>query len=228
MTYDALLFDMDGVLLDFPPEHPEVYRRAVASTFEEFGVEPADADLDAFISGATVEDMRRACAEHDIEFETFWPKRERNASRLQCAMMDSGERRLYDDCRVLSKLADTHDMGVVSSNQHATVEYLLTRFGFEDSFDAVYGRIPTVDGFRRTKPATYYLERAMADLDGANGLYIGDSACDVVAAHSAGLDSVFIRRSHREGYALPEAPTHEVSSLADLHDLSGVVSDPSA
>lgn len=222
MTYDALLFDVDGVLLELHADHPSVYRQAVATTFEEFDISPTNADLDAFISGATVEDMRRVCTEHGIEFETFWPRREANASTLQRTMMDDGERVPYDDCAVLGELAADHDMGVVSSNQHATVEYMLERFDLAQLFDAVYGRDPTVEGFRRTKPDTQYLERAMTDLDVTEGLYVGDSACDVTAAHRAGLDSVFVRRSHRESYSLPEEPTYEISSLLALPDLPRV------
>ena len=222
MTYDALLFDVDGVLLDRHADHPGVYRQAVATTFEEFDVAPADADLDAFISGATVEGMRRVCSVHGIEFETFWERREANTSDLQCEMMDHGERVLYDDCDVLAELADDHEMGVVSSNQHATVEYMLRRFDLASAFDAVYGRDPTVEGFELTKPDTHYVERAMADLDVTAGLYVGDSACDVTAAHRAGLDSAFVRRPHREHYSLPEQPTYEISSLASLPDLPGV------
>ncbi|MFC4451297.1 HAD family hydrolase [Halorussus aquaticus] len=222
MTYDAILFDVDGVLLDLHADHPTVYREAVATTFDEFGVPPEDADLDAFVSGATVESMRRACSEHGVEFETFWPRRETNASDLQCEMMDEGERVPYGDCAVLHELVEDHSMGVVSSNQHATVEYMLARFDLEHLFDAVYGREPTVEGFRRTKPDTHYVERAKADLDVAEGLYVGDSDCDVSAAHRAGLDSAFVRRSHREDYALSAEPTYEISSLVGLLDLPGV------
>ena len=222
MTYDTLLFDVDGVLLDRHADHPDVYRQAVATTFDEFGVSPADAHLNAFVSGATVEDMRRVCSEHGIEFETFWSRREANTSNLQCEMMDGGERVPYDDCDVVGQLAHHHGTGIVSSNQHATVEYMLERFELAHMFDAVYGREPTVKGFRLTKPDTHYVERAMADLAVTEGLYVGDSACDVTAAHRARLDSVFVRRSHREGYSLPEEPTYEISSLAGLLDLPGV------
>ncbi|MFC4551081.1 MULTISPECIES: HAD family hydrolase [Halorussus] len=222
MTYDALLFDVDGVLLDRHADHPGVYRWAVAATFDEFGVAPADAELDVFISGATVEGMRRVCSDYDIEFKSFWERREANASDLQCGMMDRGERVPYDDCKVVRELAAEHVMGVVSNNQHATVEYMLRRFDLAHAFDAVYGRAPTVEGFRLTKPNTHYVERAMSDLDVADGLYVGDSSCDVIAAHRAGLDSVFVRRSHRKDYSLSEEPTYEITSLAGLSDLSGV------
>ncbi|WP_227356386.1 HAD family hydrolase [Haladaptatus salinisoli] len=224
MTYDALLFDVDGVLLRHHRDHPTVYRQAIEETFDRFGVSPSNDDLDAFIAGATLDEMRRACADHDLDFAAFWAEREANASRLQRGMMDGGERVPFDDCAVLDELAEAHAMGVVSSNQHATVEYMLERFDLAHLFDAVYGREPTVDGFERTKPDTHYVERAMSDLGATRGLYVGDSACDVLAAHRAGLDSAFVRRSHREGYALPEEPTHEVSTLAALPDVPGVES----
>ncbi|KZN26281.1 phosphoglycolate phosphatase [Haladaptatus sp. R4] len=222
MTYDSVLFDVDGVLLDFHSDHPTVYRQAVEATFGAFDVSPSVDDLNAFIAGATMDEMRRACARHDIDFERFWPEREENASALQSGMMDRGERVLYDDSSVLFDLADHHDMGLVSSNQHATIEYMVERFDLAHLFEAVYGRDPTVEGFDRTKPETYYIEKAMNDLDVTDGLYVGDSACDVRAAHRAGLDSAFIRREHRNGYELPEEPTYEIESLTQLHDLPGV------
>ncbi len=222
MNYDALLFDVDGVLLRFHQNHPTVYRQAVTETFESFGVAPSSDDVDSFIAGATVEEMQRVCRGHDVDFTTFWPEREANASSLQRGMMERGERVLYDDCDVLDQFAPDHEMGVVSSNQHATIEYMLECFDLVHLFDAVYGRTPTVDGFRKTKPDTYYVEQAMDDLGATNGLYVGDSACDVEAAHRAGLDSAFVWRSHRDGYDLPETPTYEVDSLADLSDLLGV------
>ncbi|WP_227378659.1 HAD family hydrolase [Haladaptatus halobius] len=227
MTYDALLFDVDGVLLRHHRDHPTVYRQAIEETFDRFGVSPSNDVLDAFIAGATIDEMRRACADHDLDFVAFWAEREANASRLQRGMMDRGERVLFDDCAVLDELADANAMGVVSSNQHATVEYMLKRFNLAHLFDAVYGREPTVGGFRRTKPDAHYVERAMSDLDVAHGLYVGDSVCDVVAARRAGLDSAFVRRSHRDGYALPEEPTHEISTLADLPDVPGVTAGSS-
>lgn len=165
MTYDSVLFDVDGVLLDFHSDHPTVYRQAVEATFGAFDVSPSVDDLNAFIAGATMDEMRRACARHDIDFERFWPEREENASALQSGMMDRGERVLYDDSSVLFDLADHHDMGLVSSNQHATIEYMVERFDLAHLFEAVYGRDPTVEGFDRTKPETYYIEKAMNDLD---------------------------------------------------------------
>ncbi|MFC6962426.1 HAD family hydrolase [Halocatena marina] len=224
MTHDSILFDLDGVLLCLHPDHPTVYQQAIEATFEEFDVTPVAADLDAFTGGATIEEMRRVCAGYDIDFEAFWVRRETNAFTLQREMMKRGERVPYDDCVVLEQLAEQHTLGLVSSNQHATVKEMLTQFGLADLFETVYGRTPTVEGFVRTKPETHYVEQAMADLGTVEGVYVGDSACDVQAAHAAGLDAVFIRRSHREEYTLPEEPAHEIHTLASLPTIPGIAS----
>lgn len=219
MGYRAIIFDVDGVLLGRPDGHPEVYREPVAAAFRESGVEPAAGDLDAFVGSATVEEMGRVCDRHGVDFETFWPRREERVSEFQRRMMERGERTPYDDCSVLPELAATHDLGIVSNNQHATIEHMVAHFEFESYFEACYGREPTVEGFRRTKPETHYLERALADLGTRSALYVGDSTCDVVAASEAGLDSAFLWRSHRDGYEVGAEPTYEIETLVELLDI---------
>lgn len=217
--YDAVVFDVDGVLLGRHADHPDVYGEGVAETFRSFDLDPSARDVAAFYGTATLEGMRRVCDRHGIALERFWPERERRVSALQQRMMERGERVLYDDCTVLSTLADGHDLGLVSSNQQETISFMVEHFGLADHFEAVYGREPTVDGFRRTKPDTHYVERALEDLDTRSALFVGDSAADVVAAGRAGLDSAFVRRPHRDGYALPEAPTYDIARLTELADI---------
>lgn len=217
--YDSVVFDVDGVLLRRHADHPDVYGDAVSAAFREFGVDPPDADIQAFVGSATVEGMETVCERHGVDFETFWPERERRVSELQQRMMDRGERVLYDDCSVLQELTSTHTLGLVSNNQHETIRYMVRHFSLDDRFETIYGRDAHVEGFERMKPETYYLERALDDLGTRSALYVGDSAADVVAAHRAGLDSAFVWRSHREGYELPEEPTHEIDRLTELTDV---------
>lgn len=214
--YESVVFDVDGVLLRHHDDGPDVYADAVVEAFRTFNVDPPTSDVKAFVGTATLDGMREVCKRHGVDFEAFWPERERRVSALQRRMMERGERVLYDDCSVLSELAASHALGVVSNNQHETVAFMVDHFGIGDRFDAVYGRDPTVEGFRRIKPDVHYVERALADLDTRSALFVGDSAADVLAAHEAGLDSAFVWRNHREGYDLPEDPTYEVDRLTEL------------
>lgn len=219
--YESVLFDVDGVLLRRHEDHPTVYGEAIAETFRAFDVDPAAVDLDAFVGAATLEEMVAECERHGIEFERFWPERERRVSELQQRLMERRERALYDDCSVLSSLAERYDLGLVSNNQHETIQFMVDHFDLGDRIAVAYGREPTVEGFRRTKPDTHYVERALSDLGAESALYVGDSAVDVTAAHDAGLDSAFVRRPHRRGYALPDAPTYEIDALTDLESILG-------
>jgi hypothetical protein len=47
-------------------------------------------------------------------------------------------------------------------------------------------------------------------------LDVGDSRVDVEVAARLGVDSAFVRRPHRKGYALSRTPTHEVTSLREV------------
>jgi len=110
-------------------------------------------------------------------------------------------------------------MGVVSSNQQATVDFVLEHFGVDDLFGAAYGREPTVESLRRRKPNSHYIDQALADLDADSALFVGDNESDVRAAENAGIDSAFIRRPHRRDWELNVWPTWEIDGLDDLHDI---------
>lgn len=221
-VYEAVLFDVDGVLLRRQRgASGDAYREIVEEAFAEFGVEPSADDVAAFYGGAnkSLDRMRAVCERHDLEFDALWPERERRASELQRRMMERGDLELYDDWTALATVADDHAVGLVSNNQHETVQFAVEYFGLDDHVETAYGREPTVEGFRRTKPDPHLLERALADVDADSALFVGDGASDVLAASSAGIDSAFVWRDHRDGYDLPEEPTHELDRLTELPDL---------
>jgi phosphoglycolate phosphatase-like HAD superfamily hydrolase len=112
----------------------------------------------------------------------------------------------------------------VSSNQQATLEFLFEHFGVGGWFETVYGREPDPESLARKKPATHYLDRALADLGvrGERTLFVGDTWVDVVAGDRAGCDTAFVRRPHRRDHALDTEPTYEVETLDDLLALDRV------
>jgi HAD superfamily hydrolase (TIGR01549 family) len=219
-AYDVVVFDMDGVLVR--PTEPGVIDRAAREAVTAVDAPAADALVDAFARTATGE-FDAVCEPHGLDPAAVWRERERAAARLQAAEIDAGRKTPYDDVGVLDRL-DAR-LGVVSNNQHATVETVLDRFGLGRRVETAYGREPTLAGARRRKPDPHYVERALADLgvdggaDRRRALYVGDSRVDVTAAARAGVDSAFLRRSHRRGYELDRSPTHEFGGLEGLLDL---------
>lgn len=127
-------------------------------------------------------------------------------------------RDLYDDVSAISNLNQAR--GVVSNNNHSTIEFLLGFFKLQSVFDTYYGREKTVESLDLKKPNAHYLTLALSELVAETALYVGDSESDVIAAHRAGVDSVFIRRSNRDEARLSVTPTYEVRSL---HDVAKIV-----
>ena len=211
MTYEAVVVDTDGVLT--VPTETSVRREAVRAAFAEFGVEPTTEGIDGVVHGCFTR-VRRVCDLHDVDHAEFWSRHEAYAAAAQREALERGIKTRYDDSEALRDI--DAPLAVVSNDQQATVEHVVDAIGLDDLFEVTYGREPTVEGFRRTKPSAHYVERALSELGVESALYVGDSNVDVLAADRAGIDSAFVRRPHRADYALAADPTYELTSLRDL------------
>lgn len=223
MRYDGVLLDNDGVLTAITD--PAILRRAVTNAFSDMGVtDPDPADVDALTIGVTPELLDRVTAQYDLDSASFWLRRDLHSSLIQEREMRAGRKPLYEDVETLSEVSVP--LAVVSSNQHRTIETILEYYGLGERIRTYYGREPTIASLTLKKPATEYLDRAIADLGVSNPLFVGDSESDVEAAHNAGIDSAFLRRSHRTDERLSTAPTHEITSLSELPNLLDGASKP--
>lgn len=213
MSYEAVIFDHDGVLLSIKRD-PSVFERMIEETFREFGVtDPSVEEVRAFMGSLDLDEMWSICNDYGVDLEEFWRAREMRSSEIQKGMVMEGERSLYSDVRVLDRLNGL-PLGIVSNNQDRTVNFVVDHYGLEQ-FDSVYGREPSLDGIRRMKPSPYYLDRTLDDLGTNDAVYVGDSKSDVLAAESAGIDSIYVQRPHTVDLDV------EATHITD--DLRGVV-----
>ncbi|WP_418279931.1 HAD family hydrolase [Halorubrum sp. DTA98] len=216
MSYDTVVFDNDGVLVG--RTRFDVLRDATRKTFEDLGVtDPDPNDVERMTIGATPGSVGTVCQTYDLDPGTFWRTRDSTVSKAQQEEAREGRKTPYDDLDELSDL--DVEMGIVSSNQQETVDFLVDHFDGFDGFGAAYGREPTIHSLQLRKPNPHYIEQALSDLSGENALFVGDNESDVEAAHNAGIDSAFIRRPHRDDWELNVWPTWEIDELADLHDI---------
>lgn len=214
--YDAVLFDCDGILIE-PPAH-ETQTEATRAAFREVGVEEADQQhITAIVNGVTADGLHEICTANDLDRDTFWEAREHHDERSQLDQFRTGVRDCYEDIAAIREIPQ--DCGVVSNNHHSTIEFVLDFFDLRPLFDTYYGREKTIESLDLKKPNPQYLDRALADLGAESALYVGDSESDVVAAHQAGIDSVFVRRPHCTDVDLSISPTYEANNLHDVIEI---------
>jgi len=214
MSYDALLLDNDGVLLERTDDDREVFESAVRSAFQDHGVdEPQPDHVRNLVYGVTAPYVSEVCEQYGLDQESFWRSRDEACSRVQREAIRNGEKGFYPDVTALADLSGP--MGVVSTNQQPTLTFA---FDYLDApaFDVVRGRPMTVTSLKRKKPDAYYLDAALAELDAETALYVGDSEHDIVAAHNAGIEGAYIRREHNCEATLAATPEYELDSLRQL------------
>lgn len=210
----AVLFDMDGVILEGPRTHPQVYVDAADAALAEFDVDPTPSQRRDF-RDHDHERIRRHCRDLGIDLAQFWKRKETHASSGTHDRLRSGERGTYDDIDAIHEIAERTTTGLVTNNRHETAEFVADYYGFD--FDVVRGRDPTIEGYERRKPDPSYIEEALEALGVTNGIYVGDSETDVTAGHAAGLETAFLRRPHNRERSVDA--THDLTSLTELASL---------
>ena len=216
MSYNAIVFDLDGVLLSGYHTAPAVYRQATSEALADFGaaVEEPPADL---VDPDGTAAIREACDRLDIPAEPFWAYREHAATALENDRIEAGDREPFADVETLETLDTAADLGIVSNNRHGTVRFVCEYFDWGTSIEAAVGRAPTVAGYDRMKPDPFYLQQCLDTLDCApdETLFVGDRRSDVATADRIGADSALLIRDGDRPDGGPE-PTIEIESLTAL------------
>lgn len=214
-TDRLILFDMDGVLLEGHGTDEIVHKRALDDALEERGLS-VDTETRALLEGYEYDtEFALGCKRLGVDPIALFSLREQYGARRAIARLEGGERGLCPDVVVLPELAERHELGIVSNNYDSVVAFVVDHHDL-DLFSHLRGRDTGVRGFYRGKPDPHYLLDAVSALGMTDGIYVGDRATDVVAATRAGLDGVFIRRSHNQDTPLPADAVAEIDSLADL------------
>ncbi len=218
---EAVLFDMDGVLIDSEPIHTEMF----LSCAVELGCVGAEEDMDAFVGRSA-----QSLWAHVIDrFGLSGTAQEYTDMQMQRYRehLAANKGRIHPTPGVPELLTELADKGVpaalASSNTRENVDFVLEYFGLDAAFAAT---VSGDDGLP-CKPAPDIFLRA-AGLAGASPggcVVLEDASAGVLAAKNAGMACVGFENPHsgRQDLSLADLRVGTLSAL-DHAALSGLVS----
>lgn len=179
--YHIVLFDLDNVLIDSEP-NMQCY---VQQTFRECGLRPPSKRRIRQQQGLRVFDIFKGlCPDEETARQLY------NHSKTISRGMRDDIPPFPDAMSVLVYLSEKYTLGVVTSRDRESADYLLERHGMREYFAAIVVRNDTEHHKPHPEPLLKCMEQLSAD--SSETVYIGDTKHDRQAAASAEVDFVML------------------------------------
>lgn len=199
----AVLFDMDGVLIDSEPIHKDMYLEVA----EELGCQDAHRHLDFFIGRSSLALWEHTVKTHGLsgdpkEYSDLQMRRYRDFLKANQGWIDPAR----GIPELLADLVENNvRIALASSNTRRNVDFVLKYFGMHEIFDAT---ISGEDGAAcKPAPDIFLLAAERMGVDPARCVVIEDAQSGVAAAKAAGMRCAAIEN--------PNSGAQDLS-LADL------------
>ena len=204
----AVIFDMDGVLVDGEPLHYEVVRRLLAEEGVEFGMDDYQRYLGTTLESTWSDLRERYGLSRSYEWYAAAYDREVVRSYREEAELLPGAEAL------LALLAEAAvPLALASSSNREWVDAALDSLGLRRFFDQTVAG----DEVSRGKPDPEIYLRAAERLGAAPGscVAVEDAPAGIASARAAGMSVVAVRTPMTDGLPLAEA-NWIIDSLADF------------
>jgi beta-phosphoglucomutase len=213
----AVIFDMDGVIVDSHPVHTKAWRRFLDSQ----GKEVTEDDLAFILEGRKKEDiLRHFLGELSPEkIERLGHEKEllfREEARAELRPVQGVQQILENFSQAGIKL------GVASSGSDSRVHFVLQKLRLTDYFAAIVAGDDVVLG--KPDPAIFRLTSQKLDVDPKEILVFEDSVSGIKAAKAAGMRCVGLAEPNRAPALLEAGADHIIDhfvgfSVSEAHDL---------
>ena len=207
MTLPAILFDLDGTLIDTI----ELILSSARHAFEEWPVRPTDEEWVRGIGTPLVQQLR-AYAANDDEVALLLARYRRYQNEHHDRLT-----RCYDDVPdVIAALADRgHKMAVVTSKASPIAHQSLAFVGLDHFFPVVVGYDDTARHKPDPEPVRVALSRLGVSPDDA--VFVGDSPHDILAGNGADVMTIAALWGPFDRETLADArPDHFIECMAEL------------
>ncbi|GAB5467464.1 MAG: phosphoglycolate phosphatase [Rhodospirillales bacterium] len=183
MTPKAMIFDLDGTLIDSAPDIAAAVNKVVAALG---GATLSVAYVEAFIGDGSRSMLRRIFADQGIGTDPDFLETQLAAYLAHYLTDPVSRTRFYPQVREdLEALRATGlRLGICTNKPHDLTTLILRELGVAPLFSSVYG----ADAVANRKPHADHLLAVVADLGLEPGevFYVGDTEIDRACAHAAG------------------------------------------
>lgn len=210
----AVLWDLDGVLVDSAPFHFQAWRELFASLGREF----SEADFRRTFG------LRNDAILHDVLGDLPPAEIERLGKRKEELFRQAARGNITALPGALALLRLLRERGfrlaLVSSTPHANIELVLRSLGVEASFDAIVGEEDVSRG--KPDPEGFLLAAERLGVPPEECVVIEDAPAGVEAAKRAGMRCVGVHRGRpREALAQADLVVESLENAAVAAFFSG-------
>ncbi len=200
-TYKAIIFDLDGTLINSMPYHFKAFK----DTLREHGVSMKDATLKDFMGSSTRKILENIKKIYPFEGKIDDIREERRYHYFKAV----GNRDIFirGVKKLIPILKKDYKLAIATGSSRVTARYSITR-DFQDNFKTIV----TINDVKRGKPAPDQLLLAAKRLKvkPSECLMVGDSVYDVLAAKSLKMDSFGVLTGYTSKKELFEAGAKKV------------------
>ena len=192
--YTAILFDMDGVLLDSEP----LFLKAINDNLSEYGVDIiSDEENQSFLIGTTIHqtwERIKSVRELDKTVEDLITDYEKHVLGIFGGPLDArpGVQALVEYC---NKMAIP--IAVASSSQHRWIDIKLKAIGLTGVFDSIMGGDDVKNG--KPDPEVYVESARRLGKDATECIAIEDSPVGISSAIASGAFTIAVKTESTEG-----------------------------
>ncbi len=184
MSAKAVIFDMDGVIIDSEGIHSRVWRRI----FKEAGIRVSEEDYENAVGRQGSDFLKDIFDKNGLDFSLDdWLIRKQHVYK-ECL---SKEVNIFPGVEeLIQSLSGKLNLAIASGDWRQNIEIILDKFRFRPYFQVLLGK----EDVREHKPApeVYLLACDRLGISPADGVAIEDSSVGISAAKAAGLRCIAV------------------------------------
>ncbi len=184
----AVIFDLDGVIVDSEPLHKEAWKRI----FKEEGIELNEEDLKDSIGTTNHILLKKVLAEKNLKVDfKEWYKRKAEEYKV---LLRKKSRSFPGVSALIKKLNRKYLLAIASSSWRENINFVLNKLALKGYFKIIIGR-ENVEN-HKPHPEIYLLAAEKLNVPPERSIVIEDSVVGVEAAKTAGMRCIAVCNSY--------------------------------